>query len=808
MNVDRLLGGLLRLEDVREIAGLRLAFAAEWAARRPLLVALAGGLAVATAFWFYRRRQPPLRPGLRWLLATLRGATLALMIVLLAEPVLQVSLLHAPRPTLWLMFDGTDSMGIQDRLAQGTRAALAEATGLPAEVASAPASPAPSRQDYVAAWLRRERDNPLERLARDFRLRAFLLEAPDGVRPLEIGDQDGRPDADALAEQLGTTGRVTALGRGFEDLAQRHSAAAVQGLVVVGDFDQNAGPPAAEAAAKLRMPVYTVGVGPEAAIDVAVDIQAPPIMKKAEQSLVTVTLRQTDLEQALVNVFVEARPLDAGASAAIPVGTRSVRLAGPSTTVEFPFTPGAVGRHEFSVEVEPLPGEIVADNNRAVREVNVRDDFLRLMYVEYEPTWEWRFVKEVFHRDELVGMRGFRTFLRSADPAVRTTNELFLPTPAPPRREFFASDVIFLGDMPAAAISGRFCELTREFVEVFGGGLVVIAGSRFGPGELAGTPLADMLPVVVDPGGKPRDRQAFPLQLAAEAAVVDFMQLGADETENRQAWQNLGPLPWYQPVVRPHPQATVLAHHPTDTCADGRTPQPLVAIRRFGRGEVIYLGWNETWRLRRRYGEKYYRQFWGQMIHRLGLSHALGSEKRFVVRTDATRYESNDTALVTVEAYDTDFQPLSADKLAGRTLVGRLFRPDRDRDPEAVALPELRSGVYEARIPLAAAGEYRIRVEDPVTRQESEVVFAVTSLSAERRAAARNTALQKSIATVTGGVACDLATADEVLAAIRPAARPERSMKVFPLSMTWLCLGLGVALMIAEWAIRKGASLT
>ena len=41
------------------------------------------------------------------------------------------------------------------------------------------------------------------------------------------------------------------------------------------------------------------------------------------------------------------------------------------------------------------------------------------------------------------------------------------------------------------ALSDRFCELTEEFVGEFGGGLVVIAGPRFGPGELAGTPIAD-----------------------------------------------------------------------------------------------------------------------------------------------------------------------------------------------------------------------------------------------------------------------------------------------------------------------------
>src|SRR5438046_10582757 len=110
------------------------------------------------------------------------------------------------------------------------------------------------------------------------------------------------------------------------------------------------------------------------------------------------------------------------------------------------------------------------------------------MFVEYEPTWEGRFIKEVFHRDKLVGQRGFRTFLRSADPAVRRSNELFLSTLTPKRSEFFANDVIFLGDMPASGLGQRFCEMTKEFVGTFGGGLVVVSGPRCGAGPLPTAP--------------------------------------------------------------------------------------------------------------------------------------------------------------------------------------------------------------------------------------------------------------------------------------------------------------------------------
>jgi hypothetical protein len=534
-------------------------------------------------------------------------------------------------------------------------------------------------------------------------------------------------------------------------------------------------------------------------------------MKKAERSTVTVTLRQSGLEGESVSVNVTARRLGGSSdllasSEPLVVGQRTVELKGSTIPVEFPFTPDDTGRFEFIAEVPLMPGEVVEQNNRAAREVNIRDDFLRLMYVEYEPTWEWRFVKEVFHRDKLVGTRGFRTFLRSADPKVRISNELFLPTLTPQRSEFFANDVIFLGDMPSATLNPRFCEMAKEFVSKFGGGLVVISGPRFGPSQLAGTPLADMLPVVVDGDSRLADQKEFRLQLTPDAEQVDFMQLGADGVENRKAWDNLGPLNWYQPVSRLHPLGTALAVHPTDTCSDGKTPQPIVAIRRYGRGEVVYLGFDETWRLRRKYGETYYRQFWGQMIHRLGLSHALGSQKRFVVRTDRQQYQADDKVTVTAEAYDANFEPLSEDKLADRKLTAELIVPDRAGEviePQAISLPFLREGVFEANIPVFDGGEHRLRVKDPVTGEFSEVNFQVTSLSAERRSAVRNVSLQDEIASATGGKSYDLETASALPDDIKPMELTEKSIKVFPLWNTWLCFGLVVALMLGEWLVRK-----
>lgn len=823
MSLTPFIGRLLRLENVSSIERMEPSFAAPWANRGPAWVVF-GCLALCfiAGFFYYKyqmRLSARFHPRIRLGLAIARALVLCLLLIALAEPTLVVRLTNSPRPWLWVLFDGTDSMAIEDEYASPDRVRLAQATGLQVpQAANTTGTAKVSRIQYVQSLLRKKDENLVKQLSENYRLKAYLFDRPDGVRELNLNSADDRKfDPQVWAGQLTTAGQVTALGKTFEDLALRHATGHLAGLLVFSDFDQNSGPPPLAAVKKLGVPVYTVGIGAEAAIDLAVDLQAPLLMKKAERANLAVTVRHTGLGGKNVLVKLVARKI-AGTAAAgategevIHIGEKEVRLEAVDQSVEFPYTPSDTGRFVLAATVEPQTGELVDQNNKAEREVNIRDDFLRLMFVEYEPTWEWRFVKEVFHRDKLVGMRGFRTFLRSADPTVRKTNELFLSTLTPKRSDFFANDVIFLGDMPASTLSTRFCEMTKEFVSKFGGGLVVLGGPRFGPGQLANTPLADMLPVIVDAGARPRDERGFALKLTPEAAGVDFMQLGASESESVKAWHNLGELPWYQPVSRLHPLATALAVHPTDTCVDGKTHQPIIAIRRYGKGEVVYLGFDETWRLRRKYGEQYYRQFWGQMIHRLGLSHALGSQKRFVVRTDRQQYQPDDKVLLTVEAYDANFEPLTDEHLPQKKLAAELTLPGKASDGgkivQALSIPQFREGVFETRIPVLQGGEHRVSVTDPITSEQAEVYFQVTNVSVERRSAVRNASLQRELAASTGGQSYDLTNVASFLNDFHPPQKSETSIKVFALWNTWLCFALVLLLLFGEWLVRKLVSL-
>ena len=823
------LGWLLGLDNVTAIDQIDPTFIAPWASEEfgTFWVCLGAVALLVLSIAFYMRSQSKAAKQVRLSLGVCRGVLLSLLFVTLADPSLRLTLTNIREPLVFLLIDGTESMLIEDEWTPEQRTALDTAVGRSssrATDASEPHPPLRSRLEYVKAWIgQNENENLLRQLElrKKVRIQPFIFNgnASTHLRRIDTVVQESRLDLEQLAKQLTAEGQVSAFGTLLDEVPQQLGSANLSAILMVSDFAHNSGPAPLGAsgsspAAKLGVPIFTIGVGATQAVDLAVELQTDPKMKKAERSTVVVKLKQTGLGGQNVSVRLVARALntDKDRQSELNLGQRLVTLGSmENTIVEFPFTPQEAGRFEISAVADPMPGEAVEANNVVSREVTIIDDYLRLMYVAYEPSWEWRFIKEVFHRDKLVGIEGFRTFLSSSDPRVRESNVLFLPSITPKRSEFFASDVLFLDDMPQSALSPRFCEMAKEFVGELGGGLVVIAGPRFGPRELHGTVLAEMLPVTLDPNLRMRDEREFEVKLTVEADQFPFMRLQESPVENVKAWKNLGALPWYQPVVALNRKATALAVHPFDKCADGEQLQPLIAVGRYGKGEVVYLGFNETWRLRRRFGEKYYRQFWSQLIYRVGMSHALGASKRFVPRVDRPQYRAEETVTYSVEAYDENYEPLSAERLTNQALTAQLTIPSADGSPSQLrelAIPLLRKGLFEARFPVFTPGEYSLKVRDPVTDRFEEKRFEVTTVSAERARAVRDEQLQRELASRTQGRSYDLLSASRLLDDLRAEPQIETVTRNHSLWSTPLWFLTVMTLMLGEWFVRKMVSLT
>jgi hypothetical protein len=792
--MSRLIAALGRAVGVRGLSRVdrvEPSFAASWATAHPVwLVAGTFGLVALTVAITRRSREGRARG----FLVVCRACWLILLLVTLAEPSMTLTANREVRPAFWLLFDGSESMAVEEN-------ATVDASGS----ARAPRRP---RIEIVRELLRARDGNLVARLGDRFRLGAFLFDGTEGARALELKrDTNGALDARALADQLTASGTVTALGAAVDDLARRREGEHLAGVLVVSDFHQNAGLPLLDAARRLGRPIHTLGVGSTTPVNLSVALQVPLALKRGERGSATVTLRQSGLDRQAVSLRLSAIDRD---GTSIALAQRTVTPRDPLQLEEFPIVLEQAGPWQIVAEADPLDGEVEKRDNRDQRRVVVRDEGLRVLLVEDEPSWEWRALKSILENDPSVGPRGFRTYLRAADASVATTNTAFLPSLEIDRRAFFAEDVIILGDVSASMLPPSFCAQAVELVRDFGAGLVVLGGPRHGPAALAGTPLIDLLPATPAPGGPAIVGGPFRPRFTPQAKLHDFLRLGADDAGSAAAWASLGPLDWYRPSARVDPLTTVLAEHPTDLCLDGKTPQPLITLRRFGRGEVIAFALNETWRLRRQSGERFQRQLWVQMVHRLGLGTAIGDQKRFVARLDLPSYRPDDQVTLAVEAYDADYRPMTEDTLPDHALAAVLEAPGSDgRDATEVPfkVSQRRPGFFEATVSLARSGPHKIRVTDPVTRSETVLEFPVEALSAERRSAARDLVAERELARQTGGTCYTPETIGKLPGDVDASPRIETRVEVVPLWSTWLWFATILALMLCEWLTRRLLSL-
>lgn len=755
-------------------------------------------LAVVSLSWFCYRHQAVWGKR-RWLLTALRSLLLLLLLVCLLDPQLR-GVLQSPRPRLvyWL-FDNTASMTLVDNLTPDDRTSLARVAGVGGTEPI-------SRLDYLHGWWRTTGRALLERLNQTSQTRSqqFLLGGRSFV-PVVPWETHGSDDLAAWAGG----GELTPLGEAIEYLTRRAPGGIPDALVVVSDFAHNHGVSPLDVVERgkdsaQRLPqIFTVGMGPVRAVDLEVALVPPTRLRRAERAQVEVVVTQHGLDGRTADLVLRFGQLNGVGN---EVARRTIRLAQQQEFVRLEFTPPAAGYQQLEVEVKPLADESTPANNSARQTVTVVDDFLRVGFVSYEPTWEWRFVKEVFHRDPLVGMRGFRTFLQSSAARVRESNPLFLPGLVRPRNEFFATDVFVMADMPQSAVSRRFGELVTEFVRDFAGGLIVLAGPRFGPHALADSPIGDMMPVSFAPDVKRLDTEPFTWQLTAEGERTSFLRLGDTGTDPQSVWASVEGMNWYFPVQRVDPLATVLAVHPQHRCPDGQH-QPLVVMKRFGRGQVVYIANDELWRLRREHGEKYYRQFWSQLLNHLALGHPLGESKRFQLIASPLEAGVDEPVTLSLEAYNPEYHPWTVRggetpdlKLLVKPLTGNQSAESMAVEPRPWTT--LAPGRFEAQVQPPGPGVYRAEVIDAEQRVVATADWRVVDQSPELRDPARNRELQQKLAELTDGKSYELFDVDQLTDDLKSEPATQRLPWQRSLWQTPLAFVMLVGLLATEWFLR------
>ena len=763
----------------------------------PAWVALLLLVAVfALVAWLYRRERGGAGRGRRATLALLRVSVLGLVLWMMYGWVQ-----HRHRtdlPELIVMVDDSASMATvdQDDSKDDSSRGRGGTDG------------GRSRWERVRQWWERRDARLLRELAGRYRVRVQFVGRT-------IRDAPGTPaDWLAMLESRKPNEPATRLGQCVIDALQAQRGRPTAAIVLVTDGVNTEGRSLAEAselARRRRIPLYCVGVGStRPPRDVRLDDLVADDLGFVGD-LMTFEARLSGAGYQGRGVRVRLVRTDSGAvlaeqSVAMPEGaeTAAVRLA---------FRPRAAGEMTLALVAESLPGEATTENNRLMQRVTIREETLRVLLVQSTPSYEYRYLKTLLQRQRLQGGERERavtlaTVLQEADPEYAAGDETATSGFPASREALFGYDVVIMGDADPRLLGAAALENLAAFVRERGGGLLVLAGPRFMPLAYRGTPLADLLPIEIDGASLPANdgllEESFVPRLTRLGRATPALQLEDSLERSEQRWQGLPGWYWFVAAPRLRDGARVLLEHPTAAGPTGQ-PLPLVALQFVGAGKAAVQLSDESWRWARSTdGETAYARYWMQWLRWMSRSRLQGGERGVQVTTDRERYVNSDSVKVRVRFLDERLAPAADD---GATVV---VQADEGGPRTATLRREsAERGEFTATLPPLAEGVYRVWLAAPETTGAPPATrFVVTAPAGEQTRLTLDAEAMRQAASVTQGRYYSLSDADRLESDL-PRGRQVRiePLPSAPLWNRWPIAALVIALLTAEWLLRKTSGM-
>ncbi|MCE9554235.1 MAG: hypothetical protein K8T91_12790 [Planctomycetes bacterium] len=510
------------------------------------------------------------------------------------------------------------------------------------------------------------------------------------------------------------------------------------------------------------------------------------------------------------------------------------------TKVEFSDTAKQVGTYPYKVEILTAAGaplkETVTVNDSVEKAVSVTDDRIKVLIVESQPRWDFRYLKNLFAGpDKLVHLQYVLTNpTRLADapppPLIRVSASRpfgqFEGTMLPENeKEWMKFDVIFLGDVAPSTLNKETIDLLDKFVFKRGGTLVVLGGADYMPHAYADTKLAEMLPMrteKIDGSLRQGPEPGYRIRLTDEGKQhVVMKQLAGADTE--EFWKTLPVMRWRHPKAKAKDGAVRLAYAESayQEGARGIADQErlerdncLICYHSYGAGKVMMLSFDESWRLRYRIGVANHHRFWGQ-VARWAADDKLQAGTALVrLGTDRPRYDVGQPVTIKTRLLNE-----KADPIENAEVEAKVFRGDKlVRTVKLEAKPDM-PGRYESQIgSQLEAGVYRIELggttvdglltTGDVKKVETEIAVSSSKSTSELVELTADDTVPEQLAAATRGRVVAPIEAASLLEFLGPKSGSikktddKRLWDRLPVLLLFLVIGSG------EWILRKKAGLT
>jgi hypothetical protein len=347
--------------------------------------------------------------------------------------------------------------------------------------------------------------------------------------------------------------------------------------------------------------------------------------------------------------------------------------------------------------------------------------------------------------------------------------------------------------------------MIADFVDRRGGALIALGGRQaLAEGAYAGTPVAEVLPVTLETGGRrSTDTAMATLKIEPTAAglVHPALQLGATVSSNASRWDSLPTLTAVNQLGELRPGATRLL----DGHASRGDARPILAFQHYGRGVAAVLGVQDTWTWkmnpRTPLDDHSYETFWRQLV-RWSLDQV---PERVEVMAEPMRVGPGEPVTIRARVVDSIYMDVN-----DATVTAEVTSPTGKVAAVPLDWTLKNDGTYAGRFVAAEQGTYRfstLAVRGKDSTRSADGALLADSRGADMDHAELRVSLLQRIAKETGGkyyAINDLAhlPEDVVLTASGITAHESRDLWDMPIVLLLLVLLLG-----AEWGYRRWRGL-
>jgi len=617
----------------------------------------------------------------------------------------------------------------------------------------------------------------------------------------------GLPASRDALDEVVPRGNATDLSAAALAALQAPAGRPIAGLVLLGDGAQTAPQTAGgigrvvETLDSLGVPLWSVPIGPaeseSASRDVAIDALPESYQLFADnQVAIEFQVQARSLVGAPVPIRLTWIDPD-GNETEVAVRQVTANQANEVIPLAIPIAAPEPGTYRLRVSGAVQDGELVTTNNTQTAFVDVRAGGGRILMIGGTYRYEETFLRRSLRRFPDLDLTWRQITADTASRWPIDFGDAFQPG---------RFDIYILGDLPASAIGDAQLGQLAETVAA-GAGLLTLGGFQaYGTGGYATSPLANVLPVEMDASRRQpidanitdrTDQLPGPvsISLVRNHGITD---LGGDDPA--ETWRRLPEPPGANRLIGPKVAPGV------EVLLETVDKHPLLVVGSHGRGRVVSLAIDSTWRWWRAGYKEAHRRFWRQLMLWL-LSREDTDDNKVAIEIDARRFAG-------------DNPPEFRASVAGQTasdqvkLIAEVVDAAEEIAPVEATRGAADSSIY-GRLPELPPGFYRLRVrpsDDGDSVEPGEKAFQVIDDSLEMSRPMADPVYLRQLAAMTaehGGAAFAPEEVGTLIETIRQRRRSaetpiveKRRLGDDPLS-GWILFAVFAGALSSEWVLRR-----